>query len=152
MPAAWRIVKQKYAATAFTGEGASRSGGRWNSHGTWVVYASGSKSLAALETLVHLNPPVLFSYVAFRLEFPEKLVERFAPAGLPANWTEHPPPPAAQLVGDIWVRSGRSAVLELPSVIIPGESNCLLNPRHPDFRLITIGAPEPFSFDHRLIS
>ena len=151
MPTAWRIVKQKYAATAFTGEGASRSGGRWNSRGTWVVYASGSKSLAALETLVHLNPPVLFSYVSFRLDFPESLIETFPLEQLPADWTGHPPPPAVQLVGDAWVRSGSSPILALPSVIIPGETNFLLNPRHPAFPRIRIGPPEPFAFDQRLL-
>ena len=151
MPTAWRIVKQKYAATAFTGEGAARSGGRWNSHGTWVVYASGSKSLAALETLVHLNPPVQFAYVSFRLDFPDSLLETFPLEQLPADWTGHPPPPAAQFIGDSWVRSGSSPVLALPSVIIPGETNFLLNPRHPAFSRLRIGPPEPFAFDHRLL-
>jgi len=67
MPEAWRIVKAKHAATAFSGEGAAKTGGRWNSRGVPVVYASSTKSLAALETLVHLNPPMPFKYVVFRL-------------------------------------------------------------------------------------
>ena len=75
MPEAWRIVKAKHAATAFSGEGAAKTGGRWNSRGVPVVYASSTKSLAALETLVHLNPPVPFKYVAFRLQFDAALVE-----------------------------------------------------------------------------
>jgi RES domain-containing protein len=49
------------------------------------------------------------------------------------------------------VKQARSAVLELPSVIIPSESNFLLNTSHPDFKLITIGKPEAFSFDSRLV-
>ena len=64
---AWRIVKAKHAATAFSGEGAVLTGGRWNSRGVRVVYASSTLSLAVLESLVHLNPPVVFKYVAFRL-------------------------------------------------------------------------------------
>lgn len=148
---AWRIVKAKHAAPAFTGEGASRVGGRWNSRGIWVVYASSSQALAALESLVHLNPPVLFQYLAFRLEFDDALVEKVPSASLPAGWTEHPPPPAIQKVGDLWVKEGRSAILRVPSVIIPGEPNYLLNPAHPEFKMIAIGKPEPFAFDPRLV-
>ncbi len=65
MPEAWRIVKEKHAASAFSGEGAAKTGGRWNSRGVPVVYASATKALAALETLVHLNPPVPFQYSPF---------------------------------------------------------------------------------------
>lgn len=65
MPEAWRIVKEKHAASAFSGEGAAKTGGRWNSRGVPVVYASATKALAALETLVHLNPPVPFQYKSF---------------------------------------------------------------------------------------
>jgi RES domain-containing protein len=60
MREAWRIVKERHAATAFTGEGAAKTGGRWNSRGVAVVYTSSSKSLATLESLVHLNPPLTF--------------------------------------------------------------------------------------------
>lgn len=149
MKQAWRIVKAKHAATAFSGEGARLYGGRWNSVGTSVVYASGSKALAALESLVHLNPPVLFKYVAIPIEFDESLLEKVA--ALPVDWTEEPPPPVTKDIGDLWVKAARSAVLELPSVIIPGEPNYLLNPAHPDFKKIAIGKPEPFSFDPRLL-
>jgi len=149
MRQAWRIVKEKHAATAFSGEGARLYGGRWNSVGTSVVYTSGSKALAALESLVHLNPPVIFRYVAIPIAFADALVEKAA--GLPADWTEEPPPPATKDIGDLWVKEARSAVLELPSVIIPGEPNFLLNPTHPDFKKIVIGKSEPFSFDPRLL-
>ena len=151
MRRAWRIVREKYAATAFDGEGAWRFGGRWNSRGTRVVYSSATLSLAALETLVHLNPPVAFRYVAIPFEFDEALVEAMHPVGLPANWTEEPPPPSTMEVGHRWVNESRSAVLEIPSVLIPTESNYLINPAHPDFRRITFGKPSPFSFDPRLI-
>lgn len=151
MRRAWRIVKEKYAATAFDGEGAWRFGGRWNSQGTRVVYTSATLSLAALESLVHLNPPVTFKYLAMPVEFDEALVEALNPAVLPADWTEEPPPPSTMEIGDLWVKESRSAVLELPSVIIKAEPNYLLNPAHPDFKKITIGKPVPFSFDPRLL-
>lgn len=151
MRRAWRIVKAKHAGSAFDGEGAKLYGGRWNSVGTRLVYTSGSLSLAALESLVHLNPPVTFRYTAIAVEFDEALMERMVLADLPLGWTEEPPPPATQRVGDEWVKAGRSAVLEVPSVIIPEELNYLINPSHPDFRKIKIGKAVPFAFDPRLL-
>ena len=82
MREAWRIVKEKHAATAFDGEGARVYGGRWNSVGARVVYVSATKSLAALETLVHLNLPATAKYVAIPLQFNEALVETYPPATL----------------------------------------------------------------------
>ncbi len=149
MRKAWRIVKEKHAATAFNGEGARIFGGRWNSAGTSVVYSSTTKSLAALESLVHLNPYVSFKYVAIPIEFDESLVEKFG--SLPADWSGEPPPPSTKAIGDEWVKESRSAVFELPSVIISGEANYLLNPAHPHFKKIVIGKAEPFSFDSRLL-
>lgn len=151
MRRAWRMVKEKHAATAFTGEGAALMGGRWNLRGSPIVYTSGTVSLAALETLVHLNPLMRFKYVVFGIEFDEVLVEKIPPTALPPDWREQPPPPSTQQIGDLWFRQSRSAVLELPSVIVPGESNFLLNPFHPDFKRISIAKPEPFSFDPRLL-
>jgi RES domain-containing protein len=151
MSRAFRIVREAYATTAFTGEGAALTGGRWNSPGARVVYTSASASLAALETLVHLNPALRFKYLLFQIEFDETLVEFIPPASLPDGWREEPPPPATKRLGDAWVKQARSAILALPSIIIPGESNFLLNTSHPDFKSITIGKPEIFSFDSRLL-
>lgn len=150
MRQAFRIVREAYVATAFTGEGAALMGGRWNSPGARVVYTSATASLAALETLVHLNPALHFKYLIFPIEFDERLVEKVPPANLPAGWRDEPPPPATKRLGDAWVKQARSAVLELPSVIIPGESNYLLNTLHPDFKTIIIGKAEDFSFDSRM--
>lgn len=152
MPEAWRIVKAKYVATAFSGEGAAKTGGRWNSRGVSVVYASSTKSLAALETLVHLNPPVFFAYVAIRIHFADTLVETVSLSGLPSDWRIQPPPPSTKLFGDVWARDGRSAVLALPSVMVSGETNYLLNPAHREFKKIAIGKPETFTFDPRLLT
>jgi len=149
MAEAWRIVKEKHAATAFSGQGAAKMGGRWNSRGVAVVYTSGTKSLAALETLVHLNPPVLFRYVAFHIEFDEALVETLDT--LPPDWQAEPAGPSTKVLGDGWVREARSAVLGVPSIIISGEPNYLLNPAHSDFKKIAIGSLEAFAFDPRLL-
>jgi RES domain-containing protein len=94
---------------------------------------------------------VAFKYVAIPIEFDEALVETFATSDLPTDWNEEPPPPSTAEIGDRWVKESRSAVLELPSVIIPAEPNYLLNPAHSGFKRIRIGKPTPFSFDPRLI-
>ena len=149
---AWRMVKEKHVATACSGEGAAKTGGRWNSRGVAVVYTSATRSLAALETLVHLNPPVRFSYRIIRIEFDEGWVERLPLATLPSNWKAEPPPLSTRQLGDAWARSSRSAILAVPSVIIPDETNYVLNPAHPDFKKITISKPVPFTFDPRLLT
>lgn len=152
MQTAWRIVKSKHAQQAFDGEGALRFGGRWNSPGTRVVYCSRTLALAALESLVHLNPPVVFRYLAIPLDFDDELLETTCAADLPDDWRERPPPRSAAEWGDRWVKEARSPALEIPSVIIPSESNLLLNPAHPDFRKIRIGTPQEFAFDPPLIA
>lgn len=151
MREAWRIVKVKHAATAFDGEGARLNGGRWNSVGVPVVYVSFTKSLAALETLVHLKLPVASKYIAIPLQFDDALVETFPAATLPPGWDAEPPSLVSQHIGDAWVRTSRSTLLALPS-IITGETNYLINPAHPDFPKIKIGKPEPFTFDPRLLT
>ena len=148
MAEAWRIIKARHAAAAFSGHGAAVFGGRWNSPGVKIVYASATKSLAALENLVHVNPKVVFEYVCFRLEYDDSFVEKLR--ALPADWTLEPPSPSTQKTGDDWVRSGRTAVLAVPSAIVQSELNFLFNPAHPDFKKIRIGKPEVFTFDPRL--
>lgn len=150
MPVAWRIVKKRHAATAFTGDGAAKTGGRWNSRGVPVVYASATLSLATLEILVHLNPVVYFDYVAFRIEFDDALMTKLRPAALPKDWRAEPPSPATQHLGDDWVRKSQSPILAVPSVIVPLETNYLINPNHPDYKKIKIAKPEPFRIDARL--
>lgn len=152
MLAAWRMTKAKFQAEAFTGEGARLYGGRWNSVGGRMVYTSERVSLAALELLVHLQSSgPLLAYVVIAVTFEDRLVEIVDPASLPANWRDNPPPAALASVGDSWVASGRSAILRVPSVIVPAESNFLLNPEHPEFRSIQIGPPTPFRLDARLL-
>jgi RES domain-containing protein len=71
----WRICAPRYADTAYSGEGA-RIGGRWNSKGRAVVYASESISLAVLEQLVHVeDPAVLGAFVVISASLDEATVE-----------------------------------------------------------------------------
>jgi RES domain-containing protein len=151
MPSAWRLTKTKYLATAWDGEGAARAGGRWNSPGVAVVYTSGGLSLALVEVLVHLPAEILPAYSAVPVEIDDSLVTAVAAGRLPKNWKDSPPPPSTQALGAAWVASGASAALRVPSVIVPGEFNFVLNPAHRDFGRIRIGAPMAFPFDPRLL-
>jgi RES domain-containing protein len=147
---AWRITKHKYAKTAFDGEGARLYGGRWNSPGTAMIYTSQSQSLAVLELLVHMDAPELLKkYILFEVWLPSAYVSDLNLSNLPANWRTDPAPADVRAVGDEWTASGNSAALRVPSALVPGESNFLLNPRHPDFRKLRIGKPLPFQFAPR---
>jgi RES domain-containing protein len=147
-----RIVKAKYATMAFDGEGARREGGRWNSPGHAMVYAADSAALAALEMLVHLGRGTLLQhYVRIECSFDERLVSELDRSRLPSNWQSYPAPPELQMLGDEWLRKAATAVLKVPSVIIPTEFNFLLNPSHQEFGAIEIGAVRPFAFDLRLM-
>ena len=152
MPGVYRICKTRYAATAFDGEGAFRFGGRWNSRGTRIIYTAGSMALAALEMLVHLDDDeMLLAYSYVGANVPAELilsVQAFSP--LPKNWSASPSPPALQRIGDEWVQTQASAVLEVPTSILPIEHNYLLNPAHPDFSKIVLKKPQRFVFDQRL--
>ena len=151
MITAWRIVKRKHARTAFTGEGARRYGGRWNSPGTAIVYTAESQSLAALEMVVHLDSSELLrNYVVFEVGIDESLVVKIGLAQLPRNWRADPPPPRVREVGDAWAKAATPAVLQVPSTTLPAEHNFLLNPHHPDFPKLVIGRSFSFQFDARL--
>jgi RES domain-containing protein len=145
-------VKSRHAGTAFDGEGARLHGGRWNSPGTRVAYASDSIALAALEVLAHLqSTAVLQSYSLAAIRFPEELIEVLQPSSLPSGWRRFPSPPGNQAIGDHWVAQGRSLVLRVPSAIIPSASNYLINPGHPAYGDVVIERPERFAFDPRLL-
>jgi len=148
---AWRIVKAKHAAGAFDGEGARRFGGRWNSKGTPMVYTASSQALAALEMLVHLEADdLLRHYRLIPVAFDEAMVKVLDTGILSVNWKRRPTPATVRAVGDAWIASLESVVLKAPSVVVPDESNYLLNPVHPDFDKVVIGKPQPFRFDRRL--
>ena len=148
----WRITSGRYGDRAFDGEGARLYGGRWNQPGTAVVYCSWTLSLAAQEYFVHLEPDLApTDLVAVAADLPSGLaVESLEVEALPRDWRTYPAPERLKDLGTGWVRSGRSAVLQVPSSVIPHEMNVLLNPTHPEFAKIHIRAAEPFSFDPRM--
>jgi RES domain-containing protein len=153
MPLAFRVCPAMHAphgAAAFSGTGARLHGGRWNSKGVTVAYASATLSLSALELLVHTDVKLLSTLplVACAASWPAGLaVETVDAAALPPGWRDTP----AAAFGDLWARNRRSAILLVPSAIVPMERNVIINPHHPDAGLITYAAPEPFRYDPRLL-
>jgi len=149
---AWRLDKAKRAKDAFTGEGARRVSGRWHHQGVPVVYVSESLALSVLEKFVHLGfdaSHIKFTY--FKIEIPDSVpVEKLRTADLPADWTAEPPRDATKEIGSLWAKEARTAVLRVPSVLVPKRRNYLINPAHRDFRKIRITGPLPFVFDARL--
>jgi RES domain-containing protein len=147
----WRICRARFAAGAASGEGARLFGGRWNSRGVSVVYASTSLALAAVEIFVNLEPSLApDDYVSIQADLPDSLpVERVEFRLLPADWYRSRDESLARF-GDAWVRGGRTVALRVPSAVIRGDWNVLLNPAHSDFAKIGFKEPEPFSFDARM--
>jgi len=147
-----RICPEEFAAEAFSGAGGLRHGARWHSKGVRIVYTSGSLSLAALEFFVNLDRGAAGGpLVAVSAEIPDSVkIRSVAPADLPSDWRAYPAPKSVQEIGSRWAERAESAVLAVPSVLIPVERNYLLNPVHRDFSRIVAGKPEAFTFDSRM--
>ncbi len=148
----WRLSKRKYAEAALTGEGPRLYGGRWNSVGVPVVYTSLSLSLAVLEVFVPMQTaaePDDYVYVSVDLGIKERRAERLDLERLPPDWkrVEHPD---VKVIGDEWASSLRSPVLLVPSVVVEGEWNALINPLHPGSRSLKPKGPKPYRFDERM--
>lgn len=147
----WRMVTDRFAETAFSGEGARRYGGRWDRKGTPVVYTAASQSLAMLEMLVQ-DDPLLARYAVIPATIPQEVsIEIVAIEQLPDDWRNGQAPRFLQDIGMRWIAENSSAVLAVPSAVIPAEKNYLLNPLHRDFSRIVIGNPEQIITDGRLI-
>ena len=146
----FRIARAAFPA--LDGEGARLTGGRWNSAGTAVVYAGTSRSIAALETLALADPDLLpDDLTIFEIEVPDALsAERIDLASLPGDWRAPGHVRCIEL-GDEWLRRGASAILPVPSAIIPEEWNVLIDPSHPEGVRVRVVATAPFTFDPRLL-
>jgi RES domain-containing protein len=147
----WRITTRRFAASAFSGEGARLYGGRWNRVGQPLVYTAESRSLALLEMLVQ-DEPLRAHYVLIAARLPSNLpIVELQPAALPLYWRTLAARDALQALGSEWLAQGSSAVLAVPSAVMPAERNYLINPLHRDFDRIAIGEPEPLETDIRLM-
>jgi len=135
-----------------TGIGARIYGGRWNHTGYPAVYTSDSRSLAALEFLVHVPmalAPENLSIVEINIE---ENIERESinESQLPSNWRNYPAPEQLANIGTNWIKSKASLLLDVPSAVVKKEVNTLINPLHPDIKFVDLTNIEMFSFDSRL--
>ncbi len=147
----FRLGKLQYVRD-LSGHGAEKSGGRWNSKGIPVLYTSQSRALCMAEVAVHLPLGILpIDYQLATIEFPENASLFELPmSNLPATWKSFPHPHATQQIGDRFIREGKYLILKVPSVVVPGDFNYLINPRHSDFTHVRLVSVEPFGFDERL--
>lgn len=154
MITAWRLAAPEYSRTVeemLSGEGALRFGGRWNRPGRPAVYLGSSLALASMELLVHLKAPaVLRTYRKMPVFIPERLVMHIKGDELPNDWAEPGLYPITQDIGDRWLEGVESVVLQVPSAVVIGETNFIVNPEHAEFREIDAGPVSDFSYDRRL--
>lgn len=151
MGAFFRIVQAQWSASAMSGEGARRWGGRWNPPGIAAVYLAESRALAALEILVHAQREAIrLEWNVIEVEISDDLISLANPADLPTDWRALPSSPGARRFGEEWLRHGKSVALSLPSVLVPEERVLLVDPLHPDFIKLRVSEPQVFRFDPRL--
>jgi RES domain-containing protein len=154
--ATWRIATDTpdYTSDDLTGEGAKRTGGRWNRSGTPVVYCASSIALACLETVVHWNADDLpLNRYLVRIDVPDELFEKATVVSAekgPVGWDAMPTGKVSLDVGEAWATEKKSALLLVPSVIVPEELNVLINPQHPDVTNITATKLRKWIYDARL--
>ena len=152
----WRIATDTpaYEADDLSGAGAKSTGGRWNAPGVAVVYASQTRAMACLETVVHLNAgglPLNRYLVAITIPDAVWAGATFGgPASLPVGWDAEPAGRASIGFGTDWIKSGASALLVLPSVIVPEEFNVLINPAHAASAKIKAEKVRRWLYDPRL--
>jgi RES domain-containing protein len=135
-----------------SGKGAELAGGRWNSKGVALLYTGNSRALCTTELAVHLPLGIVpVDYYIISILIPDDIViRRLEEQDLPADWKTFPHPNSTQLIGDGFVQDGRFLAMEVPSAVVQGDMNYLINPAHKDFRMVCIIKTEPFGFDERL--
>lgn len=151
----YRIDRQKRAQETLSGKGAELYGGRWNYPGTLAVYCAGSRSLALLEMLVHLDLQKQFppDRIIVEINIPKEVsIEYLDPSQLDQGWRNFPYSGETQSVFTNFVKKEKGAVLAVPSVVIPQELNFIINPLHPEIKKVTVKQTTPLKLDQRLWS
>lgn len=148
----FRIAKRQFISD-LSGEGARRFGGRWNRRGEGVLYTSESRSLATVEYLVHLSMGILPKDLSIaELEVPDtELLEVIDITDLPSGWSSFPAPPELAEIGSAWVRGSTTVGLRVPSSVVKGEWNIILNPANIGFSEVKLLSVEEYVFDQRLL-
>ncbi len=143
----WRVSRH----VALSGSGGLSASGRWHTRGRRVVYTAESPALAVLEVLVHLeidtsDHPKGYHLVEIRA--PDDVMDVDLPA-LRHGWEIREFDTRA--LGDVWLAAGETLLLRVPSAVVPGSWNYLMNPGHPRMRRVRIIATTPDPFDRRLL-
>ncbi len=146
----FRIADTRH--TIWSGTGAMRVGGRFNSPGRPVIHAALTLAGAMLEVLMHARiGKVPKAHAWIEATVPDDvLVEHRSADTLPGGW-DSPAHQAARQFGDAWLAESRSAILVVPSVVARAEFNVLVNPAHPDAARIVVSDPQTV-WDERLFS
>jgi RES domain-containing protein len=149
----WRVCRGPYSAHPLDGRGGLYAAGRWHLKGTRIVYTSASLALAAWEFFVHVDPDLAPSDLCrIELDLPDDLaVEQLGESALPPRWRNIPGPETLRRLGSDWVQRAGTPVLKVPSAVIPGESNYLVNPEHPEAVKIEVVGQSDFAFDPRAL-
>ena len=126
-------------------------GGRWNSIGGRVIYASETYAGALLEILVHANlSRAPKNHMVVRINIPDNIEVEVVSVDRLKGW-EAEDAVASRAFGDQWIKEARTAVLKVPSVITQGrENNIVLNASHLQFTSITTDPPTSVYWDERL--
>ena len=148
----FRLSKSRYS-TDLSGKGAEKAGGRWNSKGVAMIYTSASRALCMAEVAVHMPLGIVpADYVLASIEIPDNSIMEISMQELPADWQALPHPDSTQKLGDKFIREGKYLALKVPSVVVQGEYNFLVNPKHEAIKEVRVKHTEPFMFDKRLFT
>lgn len=149
----YRLARKKYKIE-LSGRGAALSGNRWNSKGTEIIYCAESRALAVAEIVVHLSLATMpKDFVMLEINIPSTvLTTTLRKTKLSVGWDSFPHTLHTQLVGDEFVRAGKYGVIKVPSAVVQGDFNYLINPSHPDFSKIRIITQSDFPLDQRLLN
>ena len=147
----YRLSKSNYS-TDLSGKGAERTGGRWNSKGVPMVYTSSSRALCMAEIAVHVPLGLIpADYLLTTLAIPDRFIaDEHDLKTVPEDWKSLPYSRVTQTLGDSFIKNKNSLVMKVPSAVVQGDYNFLLNPLHEGISEIVIVNSEPFKFDERL--
>ena len=146
----FRLLNHNYG-TGLSGLGAEIAGGRWNSPGISMIYTSESRALCTAEVAVNLplgNIPAGYEMISIYIP-DDSVMNEIREEYLPSGWKAFPPATITQKIGDEFIIQGKFLIMKVPSAVVPGDFNYLINPRHTDFGRIEIVKKEPYEFDGR---
>ncbi len=147
----YRLSRKKYA-NKLSGVGASKSGNRWNSRGTEIIYCADSRALAMAEVSVHMSLATLpKDFMMIEIDIPRSIrIQNLDLKILYDDWNEFPHNYKTQTIGDLFISKNKYCILKVPSAVVKGDFNYLINPHHLDFKKIKIAKTFEFPFDRRL--